>query len=188
MHLVLASSSPRRRDLLAGLGVAFEVVSPDVDETRLGHESGVDYVARLAGAKAAAVHTDEAALVIAADTTVEIDGEVLEKPVDASDARRMLMALSGRVHRVHTGLAVRRARRTEIEVVTTAVTFATLTSGLVDWYVGTGEAMGKAGGYALQGVGGALVERVDGSVTNVIGLPMYELLALTARVGHPLIG
>lgn len=188
MPVILASSSPRRRDLLAALGVAFEVVSPDVDETRRPGEGAIAYVTRLALDKVAAVESPSAVLAIAADTTVEVDGQVLEKPVDADDARRMLRSLSGRTHRVHTAMALRFAGRVEREVVTTDVTFVALTPAAIDWYVATGEPMGKAGAYALQGAGGALVDRVDGSVTNVIGLPVAQLLALAARLGRPLIG
>jgi septum formation protein len=196
--VLLASSSPRRRELLAGLGVDFDVTSPDVDETRRPGEDAIAYVTRLALDKVAAVGSPAAVLAIAADTTVElpgaqlpgaeVDGRVLEKPVDADDARRMLGSLSGRTHRVHTAMALRFAGRIEHEVVTTDVTFVQLTPAVIDWYVATGEPMGKAGAYALQGAGGALVDRVDGSVTNVIGLPVAQLLAMAARLGRPLIG
>lgn len=188
MPVILASSSPRRRDLLAALGVAFEVVSPDVDEARRSGEDAIAYVTRVALDKVAAVESPAAVLAIAADTTVEVDGHVLEKPSDDDDARRMLRSLSGRTHRVHTAMALRFAGRIDHEVVTTDVTFVALTPAVIDWYVATGEPMGKAGAYALQGAGGALVDRVDGSVTNVIGLPVAQLLALAARLGRPLIG
>ena len=122
--LVLASGSPRRRELLAQLGVPFTVVPADVDETPLPHESPRDLVRRLAVAKAAAVVGDP---VLGADTIVEVDGEILGKPVDAGDAKRMLRRLSGRSHRVHTGVAVRSGERAEVEVVTTIVTFVALT-------------------------------------------------------------
>lgn len=187
MRVLLASSSPRRRELLTSLGVAFEVASPDVDETRRPDEPAGRYVSRLALDKAAAVRADHDVLVIAADTTVEIDGVVLEKPHDAADARRMLAALSGRTHRVHTGVTVRLGGRSATEVVTTAVTFVELTPAMIDWYLATGEPLGKAGAYALQGAGGVLVDRVDGSVTNVIGLPMAQVLAMASGLGRPLI-
>lgn len=188
MPVLLASSSPRRRDLLAALGVAFEVVSPDVDETRRSGEDAIAYVTRVALDKVAAVESPAAVLAIAADTTVEVDGHVLEKPSDDDDARRMLRSLSASTHRVHTAMALRFGGRIDHEVVTTDVTFVALTPAVIDWYVATGEPMGKAGAYALQGAGGALVDRVDGSVTNVIGLPVAQLLALAARLGRPLIG
>ena len=121
---------------------------------------------------------------VAADTTVEVDGVILAKPVDGDDARRMLRLLSGRVHQVHTGVTVAMTRATgrpattHTQVVHTAVTFVELDDATVDWYVRTGEPDGKAGGYAIQGAGGALVERLDGSVTNVIGLPLAETLEI----------
>jgi len=178
--VVLASGSPRRRDLLEQLGVTFVVVVPDVDETPQPGERPLALVQRLAAAKAAAVDGDP---VLAADTIVEVDGEILGKPVDAADARRMLRRLSGRSHRVHTGVAVRSAGRTQVEVTTTIVTFAPLTPPLVEWYLGTGEPFDKAGAYAVQGHGGVFVETIRGSVSNVVGLPLTtvaRLLGLTS--------
>ncbi len=123
-----------------------------------------------------------AEMVLAADTTVEAKGEILEKPLDSDDAYRMLRLLSGRDHLVHTGVTVSvplaGARRSSTILVTTKVTFADLDDATIDWYLATGEAMDKAGAYGIQGVAGAFVERVDGSVTNVIGLPLAETLAL----------
>lgn len=185
--MLLASGSPRRRELLASIGVGFEVVVPDVDETHHDGERPTEYVARLAVAKARAVPASPDAVVVAADTTVELDGDVFGKPVDAADARRMLGRLSGRTHRVHTGVAAALGERIEVDVVTTAVTFVTLGDTDVEWYVATGEPIDKAGAYAIQGAGALLVERVEGSVSNVIGLPLAELAALTERVGRPLI-
>jgi septum formation protein len=184
--VLLASGSPRRRELLGHLGVAFDIASPDVDETPRRGEDPVAYVSRLALTKAAAVPAGSEVLVIAADTTVEVDGAVFEKPVDADDARRMLAALSNRTHRVHTGVAVRVGERSAHDVVSTDVTFVALTPAMIEWYVATGEPMDKAGAYALQGVGAVLVAAVHGSVSNVIGLPLAELLVLAARVGRPL--
>jgi len=140
--LVLASASPRRRDLLSQLGLSFAVVAPDVDETPRPGERAVELVRRLAVDKAAAVDGDP---VLAADTTVEVDGEILGKPTDAADARRMLRRLSGRSHKVHTGVAVRSGGRLETEVATTIVTFVALTPPVLEWYVGTGEPFDKAG-------------------------------------------
>jgi nucleoside triphosphate pyrophosphatase len=177
---VLASSSPRRRDLLAQLGLTFEVRSADVDEVPRPGEAPADLAARLAREKALAVaRRDPAATVIAADTVVDVDGTVLGKPRDHDDARRMLRALSGRTHRVHTGVAVRRADGSlDVDVETTDVTFVELSEVEVDWYVGTGEPLDKAGGYGLQGAGGAFVERVDGSVSAVLGLPLSLALRM----------
>ena len=177
--LVLASGSPRRRELLAQLGLTFDVVSPDVDETPHPAERPVALVRRLARAKAAAV---AGAVVRAADTTVELDGEILGKPVDDADARRMLRRLSGRAHKVHTGVAVRAGEGVAAEVVTTIVTFVPLQPPVIDWYVGTGEPLDKAGSYAIQGHGGVFVEHVRGSVSNVVGLPLTTVARLLERV------
>ncbi len=177
--LVLASGSPRRRELLGQLGVAFTVRAADVDETPSAGERPRDLVARLAAAKAAGV---DGPVVLAADTTVEVDGDILGKPVDAADARRMLGRLSGRTHHVHTGVAVRAGERVELEVVTTAVTFVPLVRAAVDWYVATGEPFDKAGGYAVQGAGGVFVESIRGSVSNVVGLPLATTVDLLRRV------
>ena len=176
--LVLASGSPRRRELLAQLGLAFAVVAPDVDEAPQPGERPVALVRRLALAKAVAVDGDP---VLAADTTVEVDGEILGKPVDADDARRMLRRLSGRAHKVHTGVAVRESAAVAVEVVTTIVTFVPLQPAVIDWYIGTGEPLDKAGAYAIQGAGGVFVEAVRGSVSNVVGLPLTTVARLLER-------
>jgi septum formation protein len=174
--LVLASGSPRRSMLLVQVGLEFEVRRPDIDETPLVGELPTDYVARLSARKASAVaRPDE--IVVAADTTVEIDQMILEKPTDDNDARRMLRMLSGRTHHVHTGFTVIGSNRSVTDVVTTAVTFVELTNQMIDWYVGTGEPRDKAGAYAIQERGAALVKSVEGSVTNVVGLPLAETLA-----------
>lgn len=197
-RLVLASASPRRAELLTAAGLTFDVAPADLDETPRPGEAPDAYVARLAVAKAAAIAAAEpGAVVLAADTTVDVDGEILEKPVDEADLRRMLGLLSGRTHRVHTGVAVRSAADGDGEdpvptkvtttalttVVTTTVTFVTLTADDIDWYVATGDGMGKAGGYGIQGRAARLVRRVDGSVTNVIGLPLAETIDLLHRAG-----
>ena len=163
----------------------FDVVPAGIDESVRPGEPPADYVARLSREKADVVAdlVGPGSLIVGADTTVDIDAQILEKPVDVEDARRMLRLLSGSTHLVHTGVSVLftavPARR-ETLVVETAVQFVGLTDSMIDWYVGTGEPFGKAGGYAIQGAGGALVRRVDGSVTNVIGLPLAETLALLA--------
>ena len=178
--VVLASGSPRRRELLSQLGVPFTAVSPDVDETPLPGERPVDLVQRLARTKARAVAGD---LVLAADTIVDCGGEVFGQPRDADDAVRMLRRLSGRTHRVHTGVAVRVDGSEEVAIVTTLVTMVPLTPGALQWYLATGEPFGKAGAYAIQGAGGVLVEGVRGSVSNVVGLPLTTVADLLRRHG-----
>jgi len=185
-RLVLASSSPRRQRLLEGMGLHFASVSPDIDETPRPGEAPRAYVERLARDKAAAVAADEGDVVVAADTTVACDGEILGKPVDPADARRMLLLLSDRTHDVHTGVAVRTGGRTATRVVTTFVTMVPIGEADIAWYVGTGEPLDKAGAYALQGSGGLLVRSVEGSSSNVVGLPLAELAELLAASGWPL--
>lgn len=177
VDLVLASASPRRRELLAGAGLNFVVTPADIDETPLAGESPVAYVGRLSAEKAEAVAQPDH-VVIAADTTVEVDGQILEKPVDREDAARMLRLLSGRSHRCHTGVTVQTGDRSNTRVVTTEVAFVELTESAISWYLDTGEADDKAGAYGIQGAAAAFVERVNGSVTNVIGLPLAETLAM----------
>jgi septum formation protein len=185
--VVLASGSPRRHELLTQIGVPFSVRVPDIDETPTGDETPTEYVRRLAFAKAAAVIATADELVIAADTTVELGGEILGKPLDARDAASMLRRLSARTHKVHTGVAVRLGDLEVAEVCTTLVTFVDLDDATIEWYVATGEPMGKAGSYALQGAGGALVQLVRGSVSNVIGLPLHVVIDLAHRCGVDLL-
>ena len=179
-RLVLASRSPRRRDLLGQLGVDFDAVAPDVDESPRPGERPLDLVRRLAVSKARAVPGDP---VLAADTIVEIDGEALGQPVDADDARRMLRRLSGRTHRVHTGVALRTGGHEDVETVTTFVTFTPITPAALDWYLETGEPFDKAGAYAVQGTGGVFVDGIRGSVSNVVGLPLSTVAAMLRRRG-----
>jgi len=183
--LVLASQSPRRRELLEQLGFALEVRPAHADEAVLPGEAARAYVLRVAREKARAV---EGALVLAADTAVVLRGEVLGKPRDAEDARRMLGALSGTVHEVLTAVCLRRrAPALELDaVVSTSVRFAPLSPAEVAWYVATGEPLDKAGAYAIQGAGGAFVLGVEGSVSNVVGLPLAETADLLRRAGFPL--
>lgn len=183
-RVVLASRSPRRVELLARIGIAAEVAPADVDETPLVGETPVDHVRRLAACKAMAV-ARSGVLTIAADTTIDLDGEIVGQPTDAAEALAMLTRLSGRSHRVHTGVAVvSPTGRMATDVVTSVVTMQTIDAALREWYVSTGEPFGKAGGYALQGRGGVLVERVLGSHSNVVGLPMREALALLRAADH----
>lgn len=180
MQLVLASRSPRRIELIGRLGINPRVEPADIDESPLAGENPITYVERLALAKAMTVF--ERVLndvVLAADTTIDIDGEILGQPVDESDARRMLRRLSSRTHRVHTGVAVCWADgRHESVVVTSLVTFHPVTDESLNWYLGTGEWQGKAGSYAIQGLGGTLVSGYRGSLTNIIGLPLRETAQL----------
>jgi septum formation protein len=180
-RLVLASASPRRRELLARLGLEPEVRPAGVDETPRAGEAAVPYVLRLAGEKAAAVPGD---LVLAADTAVVLDGEILGKPDGPAGAARMLEALSGRTHLVHTGVAVRSGATTSSAVSTSSVTFAPLTAADIAWYVATGEPFDKAGAYAVQGAGGLFVVAIEGSFSNVVGLPLHLLPRLFAAAGH----
>jgi septum formation protein len=186
--IVLASGSPRRRELLAGLGVAFEVEVPDVDEARRPDEDAAAMVLRLARAKAAAVAQRRAAalrtpLVIAADTTVVVDGLVLEKPRDAAEAEAFVRRLAGRTHEVHTGHALRLADREVAEVRTTRVRFRPLDDDEVRAYAATGEGLDKAGGYAIQGRGAALIEGIEGCYGTVVGLSLPWLVVAARRLG-----
>jgi septum formation protein len=184
--LILASASPRRRELLSQLGLAFTVSAADIDETPREGEAAEAYVLRLAREKALTVAARHpGAWVLAADTTVALGPELLGKPADAEEARAMLSRLSGRTHDVYTGVALA-GRHTEALVVRTRVTFRALGPGEIAWYAGTGEPLDKAGAYAVQGKGGFLVAAVEGSPTNVIGLPLGETLALLERAGVPL--
>jgi septum formation protein len=186
-RLVLASASPRRRELLGQLGLSFEVSAADIDETPHPGEPAQAYVLRLAREKARAVATRHpGAWVLAADTTVALGDELMGKPRDAAEAREMLGRLSGRTHEVHTGVALAGPSGEHSTVVRTRVTFRPLSPGEIAWYAGTGEPLDKAGSYAVQGKGGFLVAAVEGSPTNVIGLPLGETLELLARAGLPL--
>jgi len=177
--IVLASASPRRRELLERLGFELEVVPADVDEAVRPGEAPLDYVRRVAADKARAVPRD--GWVLAADTIVELDGVVLGKAADADEARAMLAALRGRTHRVTTAFVVR-GPRTADGLVTSEVDMAFDDAELED-YVACGEWRGKAGAYAVQGIGGALVAAVRGSISNVIGLPLREVVATLAELG-----
>ena len=178
--VVLASRSPRRVELLKQLLADFTVVPADIDETPQPHEDPVSYVKRLAIEKARAVYmvSDSSAIVIGADTTVDLDGHIFGQPVGDNDAREMLRRLSGTTHQVHTGVAVVSAVGEQVEVVSSSVTFLDLQPEMIEWYVGTGESAGKAGSYAIQGHGSALVASSAGSMTNIIGLPLEETAQL----------
>jgi septum formation protein len=185
MRLILASLSPRRADLMRAAGYQFEVVPADVDERPGLHEAAADYVARLAAEKAGVgAHRHAGCCVIGADTTVVVDGAIIGKPVDAADARRMLRRLSGRTHDVLTGVAVRIDARVAQAVVSTSVRVVALEAADVEWYVSSGEPEGKAGGYAIQGRAARFIDRIDGSYSNVVGLPLATLAQLLREAGY----
>jgi len=179
--LVLASSSPRRAEILRAVGWPFEAHAAGVDETRRAGEPPEDFVRRLAREKAEAVAQSRLfGLVLGADTTVVVDGEVLEKPRDAEDARRMLRRLSGRWHEVLTGVALVRAEtgRTTVGLERTRVRFAETGEEEIAWHVETGDVLDKAGAYAIQGRAALFIRAIDGDYWNVVGLPVrlvYEL-------------
>ncbi len=188
--LLLASGSPRRRDFLASVHIPFRVHVPRVDETPLPDEPPEEMVQRLAREKAQAVaraHPRPAGLILAADTDVVLDGKALHKPRDERDARRMLRRLSGRVHQVITGSCVLDQATGEDRVVLgrTIVHFRDLDEGDIRGYVTTGEPLDKAGAYACQGIGAFLIARVEGSYTNVVGLPLGQVLDLLREMGGP---
>jgi septum formation protein len=170
--LVLASKSPRRQQILRDAGIPFLVRSADILEVRGPGESPIDYVRRLAEEKAFSVPIHPGEVVLGADTTVAIDEHVLEKPRDTADALRMLTLLSGREHEVITGICLRTDARKIIDAATTRVRFAQLTPEELEAYAASGEPMDKAGGYGIQGLASKFVERIDGSYSNVVGLPL----------------
>jgi septum formation protein len=183
MSIVLASRSPRRIELLARIGVQPLVDPADIDESPHAGENPVAYVERLAREKARVVHQrHHDARVLAADTTVDIGGHILGQPQDENEARHMLRQLSARTHRVHTGVALCGADEVRSFVVTSLVTFHPITDETLNWYIGTGEWQGKAGSYAIQGLGGTLVDKYQGSLSAIIGLPLRETARLLGVV------
>jgi septum formation protein len=189
--LILGSASPRRREILSSLGIEFRVVPGDVDESRRAGEPPAEYLERIARAKLAGVAArlaeDEGRAILVADTIVVVDGDVLGKPVDREDSRRLLSRIVGRSHEVFTryalsvrpALAVPAVERT----VRSVVTMRAASDDEVRRYVATGEGLDKAGAYAAQGIGAFLIERIDGSFSNVVGLPACELVADLVRSG-----
>lgn len=171
--------------MLARIGVVpTRIASPDIDETPLKAERPRDYVARLARAKALAVDRAPHEVVLAGDTTVAIGRRILEKPVDEADLRRMLALLSGRRHHVYSGLCVVGSdAKPRVRVADTVVAFKVLSAAEVDWYVESGEGMGKAGGYAIQGRAECFVRFLSGSHSNVVGLPLFETRTLLTSAG-----
>ncbi|MEO8064818.1 MAG: nucleoside triphosphate pyrophosphatase [Pseudomonadota bacterium] len=184
--LRLASASPRRRQLLELIGVPHLVTPADIDETRNADEAGPVYVARLAAQKAAAIRGVYVDLpVLAADTTVDVGGEILEKPQSEDDAIRMLELLSGREHQVHTGVCVISGKAPSVIVSSTEVRFRRISASEMRAYWASGEPRGKAGAYAIQGLGAVFVEKVNGSYSGVMGLPLFETANILKSHGVP---
>jgi len=207
VRLILASASPRRAELLRAAGYEFEVVVADVDESAREGETPASYVRRLAAEKSAAVQsyvvsgfsrTDvgppkgghyvrREAIILGADTTVVVDGEILGKPRDDEEAATMLVRLAGRRHDVLTGISIRHGAREASRVESTAVWFSTLTTEDIAWYVASGEGRDKAGAYAIQGLASRFIPRIEGSYANVVGLPVAAVAELLRSVlaSHP---
>jgi len=182
MKLILASGSPRRAEILRAAGFQFELCAPDIPEVRQPGELAAHYVQRLAEEKARAVarkigSRDSGGIILAADTTVVVDGTILEKPADAAEARSMMERLSGRTHEIYTGVALLQLPEGRMRVFTevTSVDFAALTPEEISDYVASGESLDKAGAYAIQGRGGKFVKRIDGCYFNVMGLPLGRI-------------
>ena len=178
--IVLASRSPRRKDILEKLNLSFTVDPPDIDESALKNESPIDYVQRIAAAKAdlVAKRHDRQTIVIAADTTVALENEIFGQPRDLNEARLMIQKLSGKTHSVLTAISVRFDGKIANAVDTASVRMREVTNELLEWYLATGESLGKAGGYAVQGHGAALVEDLTGEIETVIGLSVVLLSRL----------
>lgn len=186
-NIVLASTSPRRKELLEQVGLRFTTAAIDIDESIVDGDAASEYVVRLAREKAQAAvpQFSDNTLIIAADTTVTVDGHILGKPADQDEAFAMWQLLSGRTHQVMTGIAVAYAGQIKTDLVITDVEFLPLTPSQMQTYWDSGEPIGKAGGYAIQGLGAAFIPRIQGSYSNVVGLPLVETLALlTAAVGQ----
>jgi septum formation protein len=178
LKLVLASRSPRRAELLKAAGFEFTVRVADVDETPRDGEAPRDYVLRVAKEKACAVEADSDEIVLAADTTVVLGSEIMGKPTDSANAARMLRALAGKQHEVITAICIKRGDEVTTDIATTAVWFAPLSDAEIAEYVASGEPMDKAGAYGIQGLASKFIGRIDGSYSNVVGLPV----ALTYRL------
>jgi len=184
-QIILASRSPRRKEILEKLGLVFEIDPPEIDETPRESENPLSYVQRIAAAKAdkVALRHEQQCVVIAADTTVALDGEIFGQPRDVDEARRMIQKLSKKSHSVHTAVSVRFDGKSANGFDTASVMMREVTPELLEWYLATGESMGKAGAYAVQGQGAALVAEVRGEIDTVIGLPVWLLTERLAKVG-----
>ena len=190
MQLILASTSPRRAEILRNAGLTFEICPAQVDESALPGQTAQAMVVRLAEAKARAAAAQQEssmveAILIGADTTVELNGEILGKPRDSAHAREMLAKLSGRAHKVLTGIFLLRLpdHASRSAVVSSTVTFALLRQHEIEDYVATGEPLGKAGAYAIQGIAGRFIPRIDGCYFNVVGLPLARLYGVLQELG-----
>jgi len=192
MKLILASASPRRAEILIAAGIQFEVRASKIDESRLTGESPEAMVERLARAKAEAVargdHSDGPRIILGADTVVVVDGEILGKPGNAATARQMLLKLRGREHCVITGFALMRTPENQIRFghETTRVWFSSMTDAEVDGYVATDEPLDKAGAYAIQGIAGRYIPRIEGCYFNVVGLPLARVWQALTDLGWPI--
>ena len=188
-RIYLASRSPRRAELLQQIGVYFSIVTADIDETPEAMEQSDAYVKRLAMEKAQAGYATVLQNawvempVLAADTTVSINGEILGKPQDDEDAYRMLSLMSGRWHEVHTGTAVAYAGQVALKISSTMVEMDILSDAVIRAYIATGEPKDKAGAYGIQGIAGSLIKRIEGSYSGVMGLPVYETVKLLKQAG-----
>jgi septum formation protein len=184
--LFLASTSPRRAEILRAVGWPFQVRAPDIDETRAPDEDPVHYVKRLARMKAAAVAAPQnESLVLGADTVVVVEGEILGQPLDDQDARRMLQLLRGKWHEVLTGVSLVRAGTDGCSIVdheSSRVRFAAMSDEEIEWYVSTGEPTGKAGAYAVQGRGALFIKEIQGDYFNIVGLPIRLVYELSLKV------
>ena len=182
MRVILASASPRRRELLSLLLDEFDCCSADIDETPISDELPEDYVLRMAVEKASAVK-NERGVIIGSDTVVVLSGNILQKPVSVEDARGMLSALSGQTHQVMTAVAIMIDAELMTIISTTEVTFSTLEMPLIEAYLATDEPWDKAGAYGIQGIAGSFVRRIDGSYSSVVGLPLCETRELLEGAG-----
>ena len=191
MRVILASRSPRRLDLLQRIGISPEVFPANIDETQHSGESVIDYVKRLSQEKAEKIVTTLFSsgacpgdvVVLGADTCVELDGVVHDQPADRAAAERTLKVLSGRTHQVHTAVTCISKRGVRTVVDTSRVTMVAMNPHLLEWYLDTGESFGKAGAYGMQGNGGVLVSRIQGSMSNVVGLPLRQTAQLLRESG-----
>lgn len=185
-RIYLASRSPRRAELLTQIGVSYTILPSDIDESVYNGEEASAYVTRLARAKAEACGQAIAVVdfpILAADTTVCVKGMILGKPSDDADALAMLQALSGQWHEVHTAIALLTAGTLEVALSSTRVKMASLPADVIAAYVASGEPRDKAGAYGIQGLGGTLIERIEGSYSGVMGLPLFETASLLRRAG-----
>ena len=187
MQLYLASKSPRRRELLAQLGLVFECIEGSVDESVLDGETPQDYVLRLAKAKAVSGQDNlvvpSQIPILGSDTSVVIDNQILGKPQDEQEAVAMLARLSGNSHMVYTAVAIKHNRDMKSVCCATKVFFAAMTASQINSYIATGEPMDKAGAYGIQGLGGRYIKKIEGSYTSVVGLPLYETSMLLTECG-----